>query len=171
MSQIKVIVDDITTLHVDVIVNAANKSLLGGGGVDGAIHRAAGPELLKECKTLHGCPVGECKMTKGYNLPCQYIIHTVGPFWLGGIMHEEQKLSSCYHNAIELAKGHNLKSIAFPCISTGVYNYPKDKAALVAVSTIIAEISNGFDGEVTFCCFDTESKIIYDELLKQYGTK
>ena len=166
MSQIKVIIEDITTLHVDAIVKAANKSLLGGGGVDGAIHRAAGPGLLSECRNLHGCKVGESKITNGYNLPCQYIIHTVGPYWLGGRMHEEEKLASCYRTSIKLAKDKGLVSIAFPCISTGVYGYPKDLAAQVAVNTVLEEIKNGFCAEIVFCCFDAESKAIYDKLLK-----
>ncbi|MDO4735775.1 MAG: O-acetyl-ADP-ribose deacetylase [Bacteroidia bacterium] len=166
MKQINVILGDITTLHVSAIVNAANKSLLGGGGVDGAIHRAAGPELLLECRELHGCKVGESKITNGYNLPCQYVIHTVGPYWLGGRMHENEKLESCYRTAIQLAKEKNISSIAFPCISTGVYGYPKELAAKIAVETVMKEIENGFTADIIFCCFDEVSKSIYDDLLK-----
>ena len=135
MKVIDVILDDITTLPVDAIVNAANKTLLGGGGVDGAIHRVAGPELLVECRKLNGCNVGESKITRAYNLPCKFVIHTVGPYWLAGRMHEEEKLTSCYRTALKLAKENNIKSIAFPCISTGVYGYPKQLAAETAVRT------------------------------------
>jgi O-acetyl-ADP-ribose deacetylase (regulator of RNase III) len=161
---IKVILGDITTLKVDAIVNAANKTLLGGGGVDGAIHRAAGPELLAECRTLHGCEIGNSKITDAYNLPCKKVIHTVGPIWLSGKFHEQEKLASCYHTAIELAKEYELKSIAFPCISTGVYRFPKVEAAKIALNTLNEEISNGFIGDITICCFDAESKSIYDSL-------
>lgn len=162
---IRVILGDITTLHVDAIVNAANKSLLGGGGVDGAIHRAAGPELLAECRTLHGCETGQSKITDAYNLPSKKIIHTVGPVWLSGKFHEAEKLASCYQTSIALAKEYGINSIAFPCISTGVYRFPKVEAAKIAVNTIKDEISKGFCGEITICCFDAESKSIYDSLL------
>lgn len=171
MSKIKVIHGDITALNVDAIVNAANKSLLGGGGVDGAIHRAAGPDLLVECRTLHGCCVGEAKITNAYKLQCKKIIHTVGPVWLGGKMHELEKLTSCYHSIIELAKANDIHSIAIPCISTGVYHFPKDLAAKIALETLNTEISNGFDGEITICCFDTENLSIYKTLVDTYGTK
>ena len=162
---IRVILGDITTLHVDAIVNAANKSLLGGGGVDGAIHRAAGPELLAECRTLHGCETGQSKVTDAYDLPCKKIIHTVGPVWLNGKFHEAEKLASCYQTSIALAKQCGINSIAFPCISTGVYRFPKVEAAKIAVQTLKDEISKGFCGEITICCFDAESKSIYDALL------
>ena len=162
---IRVILGDITTLHVDAIVNAANKSLLGGGGIDGAIHRAAGPELLAECRTLHGCETGQSKVTDAYDLPCKKIIHTVGPVWLNGKFHEAEKLASCYQTSIALAKQCGINSIAFPCISTGVYRFPKVEAAKIAVQTLKDEISKGFCGEITICCFDAESKSIYDSLL------
>ena len=162
---IRVILGDITTLHVDAIVNAANKSLLGGGGVDGAIHRAAGPELLAECRTLHGCETGQSKVTDAYDLPCKKIIHTVGPVWLNGKFHEAEKLASCYQTSIALAKQCGINSIAFPCISTGVCRFPKVEAAKIAVQTLKDEISKGFCGEITICCFDAESKSIYDSLL------
>ena len=162
---IRVILGDITTLHVDAIVNAANKSLLGGGGVDGAIHRAAGPELLAECRTLYGCETGQSKVTDAYDLPCKKIIHTVGPVWLNGKFHEAEKLASCYQTSIALAKQCGINSIAFPCISTGVYRFPKVEAAKIAVQTLKDEISKGFCGEITICCFDAESKSIYDSLL------
>lgn len=166
MSNINVELADITKLAVDAIVNAANKSLLGGGGVDGAIHRAAGPELLKECRTLNGCNVGESKITDAYNLPCKKVIHTVGPIWQGGKMHEAEQLASCYHTAIQLAKECNLNSIAFPCISTGVYRFPKYEAAQITVATLNKEITNGYQGEIIICCFDLESKTIYESLIK-----
>lgn len=162
---IRVILGDITTLHVDAIVNAANKSLLGGGGVDGAIHRAAGPELLAECRTLHGCETGQSKVTDAYDLPCKKIIHTVGPVWLNGKFHEAEKLASCYQTSIALAQQCGINSIAFPCISTGVYRFPKVEAAKIAVQTLKDEISKGFCGEITICCFDAESKSIYESLL------
>lgn len=165
---IKVVQGDITKLKVAAIVNAANKSLLGGGGVDGAIHTAAGPELLAECKTLGGCETGEAKITKGYNLPAKYIIHTVGPIYrFHSPAEDEQLLAECYRNSLDLAEKHNCKSIAFSCISTGVYGYPKEAAAKVAVNTVKAWLSqNGDKMEVIFCVFDGDNKAIYQEMLK-----
>lgn len=166
--RLKIIVADITTLEVDAIVNAANRSLLGGGGVDGAIHRAAGYELLAECKTLHGCETGQSKMTKGYRLPAKYVIHTVGPVWYGGNRHEPELLASCYDTSLRIAEEHGLKSIAFSNISTGVYGYPKQEAAHIALSVIFRHLQSAFQGEVTVCCFSEEDKHIYDNALKEY---
>jgi O-acetyl-ADP-ribose deacetylase (regulator of RNase III) len=162
---IKVVLGDITSLKVDAILNAANKSLLGGGGVDGAIHRAAGQELLAECRSLHGCETGQSKITDAYNLPCKKVIHTVGPIWLGGKFHEAEKLASCYQTSIAIAKKYGLTSIAFPCISTGVYRFPKVEAAKIAINTLKDEISKGYYGEITICCFDSESEAIYHSLI------
>ena len=158
---------DITKLHVDAIVNAANSSLLGGGGVDGAIHRAAGPELLKECKTLNGCPTGEAKITKGYLLHSKYVIHTVGPVWKGGNKNEANLLLSCYQNSLRIAKRLKLKSVAFPNISTGIYGYPKKEAAKIAIdSTIKFLTSSPFPEKVIFVIFDEENLYIYEEIIR-----
>lgn len=157
---------DITALHVDAIVNAANSSLLGGGGVDGAIHRAAGPELLAECRTLGGCRTGEAKATKGYNLHAQYVIHTVGPVWHGGMHNEAELLENCYINSLSLAHSLHVKTIAFPAISCGVYGYPIEKAAAIAVGSVKAYIStNSHFKEIIFVCFNDYSERIYRDIV------
>ena len=159
---------DITTLQVDAIVNAANGSLLGGGGVDGAIHRAAGPGLLRECRALGGCPVGEARITRGYDLPAQFVIHTVGPVWRGGAEHEAERLASCYRHSLEPARERNLANIAFPCISTGVYGYPAGQAAEVAVATVRDWLArDGAPLEVLFCCFLASDLEHYQKRLMQ----
>jgi len=161
-NQIQVVQGDITKLDCDCIVNAANRSLLGGGGVDGAIHRAAGPELLAECRTLHGCRTGEAKITKGYRLKAKYIIHTVGPIY-SGTAEDAAQLADCYRNSLDLAKEHDVHSIAFPAISTGVYGYPLEDATEIAVKTVAQwlEAHADYAMQVIFCCFDARTERVY----------
>lgn len=165
LKKIQVIKGDITRLQVDVIVNAANETLLGGGGVDGAIHRTAGPELLAECQTLNGCLTGEAKITKGYHLPAHYIIHTVGPIWYGGNNNESELLKKCYQNSLLLTANHHLKSIAFPAISTGVYHFPIKLACQLAMKTIMAILPQtpGIK-QVILACFNNEIYHLYEQL-------
>jgi len=159
---------DITTLNVDAIVNAANRTLLGGSGVDGAIHQAAGRELLEECQQLGGCETGDAKLTRGYTLPAKYIIHTVGPFWHGGDTGEPESLRSCYHRSLEIAAENNLSSIAFPCISTGIYGYPMEAATEIAITTVKKFLAQPSSlKEVTFCCFSANDLSVYESMMAQ----
>jgi len=165
-ARLKVIVADITSLSVDAIVNAANSSLLGGGGVDGAIHRAAGPDLVAECRQLHGCTTGDAKITKGYRLPARHVIHTVGPVWQGGDRGEDELLASCYRRVIELCGLPALTSVAFPAISTGIYRFPADRAADVAVSTTVDALPTVPSlGRVIFCCFSDDSASLHEQAM------
>ena len=164
--RIKLLKTDITRLEVDAIVNAANNSLLGGGGVDGAIHKAAGTELLKECRLLNGCNTGQAKLTKGYKLSAKYIIHTVGPIYQGGQNNEANLLASCYKESLILAKNHSFSSIVFPNISTGVYHFPKKEAAIIAIKEVSDFLSqNNYPEKVYFICFDDENYNLYNSLL------
>ena len=168
MARIEIIQGDITRQSVDAIVNAANCSLLGGGGVDGAIHRAAGPELLAECRTLHGCETGKAKITKGYRLPAKYVIHTPGPVWHGGGQNEDALLASCYRSCLTLAAEHGLKTVDFPSISTGVYHFPLDRAAGIAVGTIAAFLREHPEIErVRMVCFDAKTRGFYEDALRR----
>jgi len=166
--KIEIVQGDITKLQVDAIVNAANRSLLGGGGVDGAIHRAAGPKLLEECKTLGGCKTGEAKITKGYNLPAKFVIHTVGPIWRDGNNREDELLAGCYQNSLQLAVKNGIKSIAFPSISTGVYSFPFERAAKTAVKVVreFLERNNSIE-KVVFVCFGEKAHEIYRIILSK----
>jgi O-acetyl-ADP-ribose deacetylase (regulator of RNase III) len=171
VARLEVIVADITTLRVDAIVNAANSSLLGGGGVDGAIHRAAGPELLTECRTLRGCETGGAKITRGYRLPAQHVIHAVGPVWNGGQAGEDQALASCYAGVIELCQTHGLTSVAFPAISTGIYRFPADRAAGIATAATIAALAAApVVSRVIFCCFSNDSAALHAQALAAFGS-
>ena len=157
---IEIITGDITKLKVDAIVNAANCSLLGGGGVDGAIHRVAGRELLEACRKFNGCETGEARITPGFKLPAKFVIHTPGPIWHGGNHNEAELLKNCYLNSLALAKENNCKTVAFPCISTGVYHFPKEQAAQIALETVLSNISASIE-KVIFCCFSDSDAEIY----------
>jgi O-acetyl-ADP-ribose deacetylase (regulator of RNase III) len=172
MSTIDVIQGDITTLKMDAIVNAANESLLGGGGVDGAIHRAAGPELLVECRTIGPCPTGEARITRGYRLPARHVIHTVGPVWNGGGHREAELLANCYRHSLSLAIRHHIRTIAFPAVSTGAYGYPKEQAAGIAVNETLRFLGcqDGISN-VTFVCFDEETYDIYSAAVQRINER
>lgn len=166
--RIEVTLGDITQQQVDAIVNAANETLLGGGGVDGAIHRAAGPELVAECRTLGGCATGNAKITKGYKLPAKFVIHTVGPVWGGGTRGEDDLLASCYRKSLELATVHAIKSLAFPCISTGVYRFPQERAAKIAVGEVQKFLEKNTAMEkIVFVCFQLQDFEIYEKLIRE----
>lgn len=169
MTKIEIIQTDITTLALDAIVNAANKTLLGGGGVDGAIHRAAGPELVQECSTLGGCPTGEAKITKGYRLPAKHVIHTVGPVWHGGSKGEPQLLENAYRNSFKVARQNNLTSIAFPAISAGVYGYPMREGAMIALSVAKEEAAKGGFERIVFVPFNSQAEQIYRDVAAKLG--
>lgn len=163
--RIEIFIGDITKLKIDAIVNAANSSLLDGGGVDGAIHRAAGPKLLEECKKLNDCKTGEAKITKGYNLQCKFVIHTVGPVWNGGNHNEDELLTNCYLNSLKLAGENKINTIAFPAISTGVYGFPLERAAQIAIKTVKSFIqSDKFIQRVVFVCFDQKTYLTYENI-------
>jgi O-acetyl-ADP-ribose deacetylase (regulator of RNase III) len=165
-AQLEITVANITTLSVDAIVNAANTSLLGGGGVDGAIHRAAGPDLVAECRRLHGCKTGDAKITRGYRLPARHVIHTVGPVWQGGGRGEDELLASCYRCVIELCRANHLASVAFPAISTGVYRFPAERAADIAVRTTVEAVPSAPAlTRVIFCCFSQESATFHEQAM------
>ena len=168
---LEIVLGDITKVRVDAIVNAANTSLLGGGGVDGAIHRAAGPELLQECRELHGCKTGQAKITKGYRLPAAYVIHTPGPVWNGGKRGEEELLQNCYVNCLKLAVEYGCKTIAFPSISTGIYHFPLEKASEIAVRTILDFCREHQELKVRMVCFDERTKSYYEEALKKFSSE
>lgn len=165
MCNLEAVLADITTLHVDAIVNAANTSLLGGGGVDGAIHDAAGPKLLEACRALGGCETGDAKATKGFRLPALWIFHAVGPVWNGGRRNEEDLLAGCYRRSMQLAQEHSCASIAFPAISTGIYRFPPERAAAIAVRTVRDGLADSRLERVVFCCFNAEAEAIYQRLL------
>ena len=170
-ARLEVIVADITTLRVDAIVNAANSSLLGGGGVDGAIHRAAGPDLVFECRMLNGCKTGDAKITKGYRLKAGHVIHTVGPVWNGGSHGEDDLLASCYRHSLVLCQKHSLAAVAFPAISTGIYRFPADRAAGIAVATIVDALAAApAVNHVIFCCFSKDSAKLHVEVLADIGS-
>jgi len=169
-ARLEVIKADITTLRVDAIVNAANASLLGGGGVDGAIHRAAGPALLEECRELNGCETGDAKMTSGYRLPARHVIHAVGPVWNNGTSGEDQALASCYARAIELCQNHRLTSVAFPAISTGIYRFPADRAARIAIATTVEALTSApAIRRLIFCCFSNDSAALHAQVMAEFG--
>ncbi len=171
MPSIEILQADITTLAVDAIVNAANTSLLGGGGVDGAIHHAAGPELLVECRDLGGCPTGEARLTRGYQLPARYVVHTVGPVWHGGQHHEDQLLAACYRNSLALAAARQLHSIAFPSISTGVYRFPIDRACRIALQEVRTFLAtHPLPERVIFCCFSGADRAVYQKTYAELTT-
>ena len=172
MSRIEIIQGDITKQAVDAIVNAANCSLLGGGGVDGAIHRAAGPELLAECRTLHGCETGKAKITRGYRLPAKYVIHTPGPVWRGGTHREDELLASCYRSCLALADENGCKTVDFPSISTGVYAFPVERAAGIAIRTIAGFLADHPAIErVRMVCFDSRTRAAYDAALREWEAR